>query len=357
MSAVSITGLVKRHGTVTAVGGIDLDVSEGELVVLLGPSGCGKTSTLRCIAGLEETSEGTISIGGKVVSSKNVNLPPEKRSIGMVFQSYALWPHLTVKQNLAFGLRLRKLPRAQIEERVRAALELVGLDKFGDRSAGELSGGQQQRVALARATVLEPDILLFDEPLSNLDAKMRERMRVEIRNLQRRLGITSIYVTHDQQEAMVIADRIVLMNVGKIEQIGSPAEVYRRPRTRFAANFIGSTNVFPGVVVDNEGSAVVRVGEGSLLHSADNGFAMGAGVDVLVRPEYLRVSKTPVAGANVMEGRISDVIFLGNLGEVLVQVGDATWRVQLSPAGDLAVGDTVWLSVDEHEVVLLNKQV
>jgi iron(III) transport system ATP-binding protein len=357
MSAVSIAGLVKRHGAVTAVGGIDLDVSEGELVVLLGPSGCGKTSTLRCIAGLEETSEGTISIGGKVVSSKRVNLPPEKRSIGMVFQSYALWPHLTVKQNLAFGLRLRKLPRPQIEERVRAALELVGLDKFGDRSAGELSGGQQQRVALARATVLEPDILLFDEPLSNLDAKMRERMRVEIRNLQRRLGITSIYVTHDQQEAMVIADRIVLMNAGRIEQVGSPKEIYRRPRTRFAADFIGSTNVFPGVVLTSEPQAVVSVGNGHSLRSVDTGFAVGTHVEVLVRPEYLHVSTTPLDGANVMEGRIADVIFLGNLGEVLVQVGDAIWRVQLSPAGDVTVGDTVWLSVDEHAVILLNRQV
>jgi iron(III) transport system ATP-binding protein len=325
--------------------------------VLLGPSGCGKTSTLRCIAGLEETSEGTISIGGKIVSSKNVNLPPEKRSIGMVFQSYALWPHLTVKENLAFGLRLRKLPRAEIDERVRASLELVGLGALGDRSAGELSGGQQQRVALARATVLEPDILLFDEPLSNLDAKMRERMRVEIRNLQRRLGITSIYVTHDQQEAMVIADRIVLMNAGRIEQIGSPTEIYRRPRTRFAADFIGSTNVFPGVVQESGASAVVEMNKGSTLHSADSGFAVGANVELLVRPEYLHVSSTPLSGPNVMQGRISDVIFLGNLGEVLVQVGDATWRVQLSPAGDLTVGDTVWLSVDERAVILLNKQV
>ena len=350
MTALSIRGLVKRHGDFAAVDHVDIEVTSGELVVLLGPSGCGKTTTLRCIAGLEEISEGEIAIGDKVVSSARFSLAPEERSIGMVFQSYALWPHMTVAENLAFGLKLRKLPQAQIDKRVRDVLELVGLTGLEARGAGELSGGQQQRVALARAIVLEPKILLFDEPLSNLDAKMRERMRVELRRLQKRLGITAIYVTHDQQEAMVIADRVILMNQGKIEQAGAPREIYAKPRTRFAAEFIGSTNILPGRVA---AAGAVILDSGAELACDSSMFAVGARVQALIRPEFVRLSSDGLSGANVFAAEITEVSFLGNLGELEVQVGAMKLLAQMSPAGEWAVGDGISVQIDPAALVLL----
>ena len=350
MTALSIRDLVKRHGDVAAVDHVDIEVNSGELVVLLGPSGCGKTTTLRCIAGLEEVTGGEITIGDKLVSSDRFSVAPEERSIGMVFQSYALWPHMTVAENLAFGLKLRRVPQGQIEQRVRDVLALVGLTGLEARGAGELSGGQQQRVALARAIVLEPKILLFDEPLSNLDAKMRERMRVELRRLQKRLGITAIYVTHDQQEAMVIADRIILMNQGKIEQAGAPREIYARPRTRFAAEFIGSTNILPGRV-----AALDRVvlDSGEELACDSSAFSVGARVQALIRPEFVRLARGNLVGANVFAARVSEVSFLGNLGEIEVRSGDLKLQVQMSPAGDWALEDGVNVQIDPAALVLL----
>ena len=350
MTALSIRGLVKKHGDFAAVDHVDIDVKSGELVVLLGPSGCGKTTTLRCIAGLEEVTEGEIAIGENVVSSARFSLAPEERSIGMVFQSYSLWPHMTVAENLAFGLKLRKVPQAQIEKRVRDVLELVGLTGLEARGAGELSGGQQQRVALARAIVLEPKILLFDEPLSNLDAKMRERMRVELRRLQKRLGITAIYVTHDQQEAMVIADRIILMNQGKIEQAGAPREIYAKPRTRFAAEFIGSTNILPGRVAASDR---VVLDSGQDLACDSSAFPVGARVQALIRPEFVRVGQEQLSGANVFAAGVHEVSFLGNLGEIEVQSGALKLQVQMSPAGEWAVGDDIFVQIDPAALVLL----
>jgi len=356
MSGVSIRNLVKKYGGVTAVSGINLEIAQGEFIVLLGPSGCGKTTTLRSVAGLEHLTDGEILMGGKVVSSAQFSLPPEKREIGMVFQSYAIWPHMTVAENVAFGLTLKKLPKDQIRTRVDTALDLVGLTKYGDRGASQLSGGQQQRVALARAIVLEPGVLLFDEPLSNLDAKLREKMRFELRQLQKRLGVTSIYVTHDQQEAMVIADRVVLMNEGRIDQIGSPVEIYQRPASRFGAEFIGLANINEATVIDAGATTRVELPGGVQLDSASTGFSRNDKVDVMFRPEDLQVSATPMAGPNVFRAKIHSTFFLGNIADIYVAAGPLVLRGQLSPPEVWPEGKEVYVQVPQSKVVLLAPQ-
>src|SRR5436309_7780154 len=247
---IEVADLVVRYDAVPAVDGVSFTVAQGEHVTLLGPSGCGKTTTLRAIAGLEQPVGGSIRIDGETVFSaaQRRNVPTERRGVSMVFQSYAVWPHMSVAENVAYGLRVRKLPKAQIAEAVERALELVQMRALADRSAALLSGGQQQRVALARAIAFSPTVLLFGEPLSNLDAKLRAEMRVELRALQRRLGVTSLYVTHDQEEALAISDRVIVMNVGGIEQIGAPEDIYNRPKTRFVADFVGSANLSAGLI-------------------------------------------------------------------------------------------------------------
>ena len=248
MAFIEIRNLFKRYNKVTAVNRIQLEVQKGELLTLLGPSGCGKTTTLRCIAGLEKPEEGDIIIDGKSMISEGF-VQPSKRGIGMMFQNYAVWPHMKVYSNIVYGLKLQKISRQGIKEKAKDVLELVGLQGLEDRYPGQLSGGQQQRVALARALIRNPKVLLLDEPLSNLDAKLREKMRFEIKSLVKRMGITSVYVTHDQAEAMVISDRIVVMEKGNIVQIGSPHEIYEKPASRFVADFIGAMNFIPGEVV------------------------------------------------------------------------------------------------------------
>jgi iron(III) transport system ATP-binding protein/putative spermidine/putrescine transport system ATP-binding protein len=354
VTEVSVERLIKRYGTVTAVNGVDLVIKTGEFLVLLGPSGCGKTTTLRCIAGLEDVSDGRILIDGKVVSQRDFAVPPEQRSIGMVFQSYAVWPHMTVFDNVAFGLKLKKISRAAIAERVKSVLALVGLEAFSERGIHQLSGGQQQRVALARAVVLEPGVLLFDEPLSNLDAQLREHMRFELRQLQQRLGITSIYVTHDQQEAMVVADRIVLMERGRIAQIGTPAEIYNRPRSVFAASFVGLTNTASAKVIESDGRGTrVRTSDGTVLVSSDTGFGAGTDVQVLTRPEHVVLSETAADGANVLSGTVETALFLGNLSDVTVRVGAALLRAQVSPAVDFSPGADIRVQIAPNRVRLL----
>ena len=316
-----LTDLVKEFGTdratVRAVDDVALEIEPGEFITLLGPSGCGKTTTLRMIAGFEEPTTGHIHLDGEDI----VVQPPNKRPMAMVFQSYALFPHLSVRENVAYGLRLRKVPRAQLDEEVDLALTSMNLAALADRAPHQLSGGQQQRVALARAMVMKPKVLLFDEPLSNLDAKLRVQMRLEIRRLQRRLGITSVYVTHDQSEAMSMSDRIVVMNQGRIEQAATPDEIYRRPASVFVADFIGRANFLDAeavtVVRDEEGGARarVRVLGRDVEVAAHPACEAGAGVTLLVRPESMRVEPVAVTGGgdDVVgdHGRVLSAVFYG----------------------------------------------
>jgi len=300
---------------VTAVHQVSLDIERGELVTLLGPSGCGKTTTLRMIAGFEFPTSGKIYLDGVEINS----LPPHKRDMSMVFQSYAIFPHLNVFENIAYGLNVRHLPQAVIKERVNKVLDLVHLDGYGERSPNQLSGGQQQRVALARALVMEPKVLLMDEPLSNLDAKLREEMRTEIRRIQKTLNITSVYVTHDQIEAMTLSDRVVVMNAGIIEQTGTPSEIYRYPQSRFVAGFIGRANFIPGMVKgQDDGRLTLEIFQNSItLSDIRNRFPVNTPVTLVMRPEMVEVSK---AGGK-FPGIIRRVVYLGNVMEYDVEIG------------------------------------
>jgi len=306
---ISIREVVKRFGSVTAVDRADLTVRHGELFTLLGPSGCGKTTLLRLLAGFYQPDTGEIRFGDRVVSG----LPPYERNIGMVFQNYALWPHMTVAANVTYGLRVRKLPAGEIDTRLTEGLRKVNLTGYESRYPGQLSGGQQQRVALARALVLNPDLLLLDKPLSNLDAKIRVQVRAEIKKLQRELGITTIYVTHDQEEALSLSDRVAVMKDGRVQQVGAPKELYERPRTRFVADFVGTNNLVPGRVRKREGaSLVVDTALGPLRAVADG--PLGERCVLAIRPENVAIAAgTGSTGeGNVVHGRVSFVAYLGS---------------------------------------------
>ena len=306
---IEIRGVTKRFGAVTAVDRVDLTVADGELFTLLGPSGCGKTSLLRLLAGFYQPDAGTIRFGDRVVNG----LPPYERRIGMVFQNYALWPHMTVANNVCYGLRLRKLPAPEVQARLAEGLRKVNLTGFEARYPGQLSGGQQQRVALARALVLNPDILLLDEPLSNLDAKIRIQVRAEIRRLQQELGITTVYVTHDQEEALSLSDRVAVMRDGHVLQVGPPKELYERPRTRFVADFVGTNNLVPGDVQGggaSGGDLVVSTALGPLRAVASG--AVGGRCVLAVRPENVALDAAAATGGNRVAGRVSLVSYLGN---------------------------------------------
>jgi ABC-type Fe3+/spermidine/putrescine transport system ATPase subunit len=355
---LKVDAIEKNFKETKAVNQVSFSLEQGEFLTLLGPSGCGKTTTLRAIAGFESIDAGRIVIDDTTVSAPadRVHVPAEKRSFGMVFQSYAVWPHMTVGQNVAYGLHNLKLSGSEQRERVARVLEMVGLEAQIDRPATMLSGGQQQRVALARAIVYEPKVLLFDEPLSNLDAKLRERMRLELRRLQADLGITSLYVTHDQEEAMVVSDRVIVMNLGRIEQIGAPEEIYDRPRNRFVAQFVGSANIFPVKVsaVDGAtGSARVEAAIGSghalLTALADEPVEAGGGGFVCIRDENIHlVGKGEAAptGANIVAGTVLRRINMGSYVEDLVLVNGHEISVRSPRSVIVEENQTVDLAFD-----------
>jgi ABC-type Fe3+/spermidine/putrescine transport system ATPase subunit len=360
-ASIDVRDLVVRYGTVVAVRGVTFTVLAGEHLTLLGPSGCGKTTTLRAIAGLERPTSGEIRIGGTPVfsSSPSMNVPAERRGLSMVFQSYAIWPHMSVFDNVAYGLRVRKRPDAEVKRRVSEALELVQLGDFGTRSASKLSGGQQQRVALARAFVFSPSVLLFDEPLSNLDAKLRAEMRVELKELQRRLGITSVYVTHDLEEALAISDRIVVMRDGVIEQVGTPSDIYDRPRNTFVADFIGSANLIRGrrrPDLEREGLVVIETASGALVHGVAGGRRAGDEALMAVRTVRLRLERGRPAGTvNAWPARIRQRVFQGDFTQYHVDWDGRTLIVRSAAAEALAEGDDVFVSADPRYCVLLEE--
>ncbi len=363
MSGVTIAGLVKEFDGTTAVEHLDLDIVPGEFVTLLGPSGCGKTTTLRCLAGLEVPTRGEISIADRVVYSAGSGtfVPPDKRDIGMVFQSYGLWPHMTVAGNVGYPLKLAKVAKVEARKQVVDMLDRVGLAERIDEMATSLSGGQQQRVALARAMVNRPALLLFDEPLSNLDAKLRLSMRAQIRSLHDTLGTTSVYVTHDQEEAIALADRVVVMNAGRIEQVGTPRELYRHPSSAFVADFMGFQNILQGTVGDVlAGGYVVGVtGTNAAVHVAGTAPGpVGTPVAAAFRASHVCVNDERSADAGRLTGRVRSSTYLGSHMRVLVDVGGAVVHAQVDEGelhrfgpDDLSRGAEVTLSVAAAQVV------
>src|SRR5215467_2020547 len=348
MAGVTIKGLSKSYGgDSAAVSDLDLVIRDNSFVTLLGPSGCGKTTTLRLIAGYMRPDTGTIHVGDKLLSSPDGVVPPEHRGMGMVFQNYAVWPHKSVYENVVFGLKLRKVPHDQARQQVAAALAQVNLAGLEDRLPSQLSGGQQQRVALARSLVVEPGILLLDEPLSNLDAKLRERMRTELKELQRRTGITFVYVTHDQAEALALSDRIAVMQLGKVQQFGTPLEVYTRPANRMVADFMGLINLLPGKVREvRDGAGTIELGGDLVIEaSALDGAGAGESVEVSIRPENIRLRAA--SGAAGARAKITSHVFLGNISEYYAALPSGqVLRVQTHPLERFDVGADVALEID-----------
>jgi len=351
----------ERGGAVKAAQNVSFEVPEGKLFTLLGPSGCGKTTTLRSIAGLEKPTAGEIEVGGRVVysSGKGIFVAPNKRNFGMVFQSYAIWPHMNVFQNVAFPLEVRKLPRKEIREKVVRVLTAVALDHLVDRDATKLSGGQQQRLALARALVMEPQLLLLDEPLSNLDAKLRDRMRTELKRLQRDLSLTTVYVTHDQTEALALSHEIAVMNEGHIVQIGTPRQIYEQPANQFVADFVGTTNFIGGTVTaldDGHGHCIVSSAIGELKAHAGEGVAKNLAVTVSVRPEDIELSEAPPAAAeddNICKGTVVAKDFLGNYLDFSVKVGDVVLLAKAHPSLRTPTGDPIYLRMKAEKCVAI----
>jgi putative spermidine/putrescine transport system ATP-binding protein len=350
MTHLELTGIQKRFGQTYAVEDFNLAAEKGEFVSFLGPSGCGKTTTLRMIAGFEQPTAGTITINGTDIT----NRPPNRRNIGMVFQSYALFPNMTVADNIGFGLKVRKRPKDQVRARVAELLEIVNLTDKGGRFPYQLSGGQQQRVALARALAVEPEVLLLDEPLSALDAKIRVALRKEIRAIQRQLGITTVYVTHDQEEAMSLSDRVVVMSDGRVEQIGPPAEIYNFPATPFVASFVGTLNLLPATVADATARRLTVAGQAVTAAKPIDGGADSA-VTVALRPEAVELGEA--GGSNRLVGQVEDVSFLGSIVRTRVHIADGA-TVSLDQFNDPAlaasvIGDTVTISFPPEATLVL----
>ncbi len=358
MVSVKVSHLRKQFDGVVAVDDLSFEAAHQQITTLLGPSGCGKTTTVRCIAGLEAVDGGEIFIGDELMSSPGKDYPPHKRNIGMVFQSYAVWPHMTVYENVAYGLKARRFPKEKLEENASRALSLVRMSGLKDRLAIQLSGGEQQRVALARAIAYEPNILLLDEPLSNLDAKLRESTRFELVQLQRRLGLTSIYVTHDQAEAMVISDKIIVMNGGRVAQTGTPREIYMKPADEFVANFIGVTNIVRGKTGKPLPDGVPRQVE------LENGISLyctnlesapeGTSVLVSLRPEKLRLLQSlPKEGNNAFQCRIVLKAFVGDRIDYKVAVMGQEWRVETETHQDFPEGAQMYVKIEPGDPVVI----
>src|SRR6188474_3525355 len=353
---IEVENLEVYFGAVPAVRGVSFTVLHGEQLTLLGPSGCGKTTTLRAIAGLEKPVAGEIRIDGAPIYSaaRDIHVPAEKRGLSMVFQSYAIWPHMTVFDNVAYGLRVRREEAAAIRDKVMRALALVQMQAFADRRASQLSGGQQQRVALARAFVFQPSVLLFDEPLSNLDAKLRADMRIELRELQHRLGITSVYVTHDLEEALAMSDRIVVMRDGIIEQVGAPGEIYNLPRNAFVADFVGSANLIRGrnrtdLAIDD--LVALETSSGHVVYGMAHGRPAGADLTFSIRTVHLALSATkPAAAQNVWPVRVERSVFQGDFTQTHVAWGDQRLVIRGAAMEPLPEGSEAYMTVEPKRV-------
>ena len=352
MSRLKLSGVSKRYGDFFAVDGIDLELQSGEFVSLLGPSGCGKTTTLRMIAGFVDPTAGIIEMDGQVLSSPAGSVPPDRRQMSMIFQSYAIWPNMTVQQNVAFGLELRRMPNAEVKRRVGEMLEVVHMNHLADRYPAELSGGQQQRVALARAIVIRPSVLLLDEPLSNLDATLREEMRFEIRRLHDEFRVTTVYVTHDQAEAMVTSDRIAVMNHGRIEQVDHPRALYNRPTTRFVAGFIGRTNFIEGT---SDGHQISFDGFALPRSAFERDVPSEGKVVFSVRPHSMRLSDMPSTardGCTSIGVIVVERTFLGEHWDYIVKPreGALTLKVTTNPLDDFPIGAAAWLEFEPRQM-------
>jgi iron(III) transport system ATP-binding protein len=352
MSEIQLRNLSKKYagkeGDHAAVSDVSLTIASGEFVTLLGPSGCGKTTTLRLIAGYLIPDTGEIRVADRVLSSPQSVVPPESRGMGMVFQNYAVWPHKTVFENVSFGLMIRKVSKTEARERVARVLELVNLAGLESRYPSELSGGQQQRVALARSLVVEPAVLLLDEPLSNLDAKLRERMRVELKTLQRRTGITFIYVTHDQSEALALSDHIAVMHEGRLQQYGTPREVYCEPANHIVADFMGLVNLIPARLVEVSGqSSVFDSGPFRITMPLPGGMQAGDRAELAIRPETIRLSSAALPGA--FPARVEEQTYLGNLIEYVLSAGELQLRVQADAQAYFPVGSNVFALIDAQQ--------
>lgn len=359
MPSIKVVNLVKRFGSVTAVNRVSFQIESSEVVTILGPSGCGKSTILRLIAGLEKPDEGEIEIADELMTSvsKGVYDPPEKRHVGMVFQSYAIWPHMTLFNNIAFPLKRKGMSKEEIKERVTRIINLVKLQGLEDRYPSQVSGGQQQRAALARALAYEPKTLLLDEPLSNLDARLRDQMRLELRNMLRPLEISALFVTHDQLEAITLSDRVLVMNNGEIIEEGPPRQLYSTPKTKFVAEFMGSLNFIPGKIAmkdSSSGRVTVETSEGGLLASFAEELEIGEQVMLSVRPENIKItSSRPDEKVNVLEGRIKDIVFQGKTLGCEIALKEYVLKAEIHSAATLKQGDKVCVDLSPEFCIAL----
>ena len=355
MAILKVNSLSKNFGKVKAVTEVSFEATEGKVLSLLGPSGCGKTTTLRCIAGFENPDTGEISLDDRKIT----HIPPEKRGIGMVFQNYALWPHMTVYANLAFGLQIKKIPKDEIPKKIKRVLSMVRLEGYENRYPRQMSGGQQQRIAMARALVFEPEIMLLDEPLSNLDAQLREEMRFEFTELQKKLGITAVYVTHDQAEALVISDKIVILNKGKIVQSGSPKEIYSNPKNKFVAGFIAVTSFLDGNVdsfIEEKTKVIVKTDDGLIIQGLNNSLSIGQRVSVALRMKAIKFIKDgnneKRKKINTFRGKIIQLSYLGNTVDYKIQIGKWQIRTNADAKYDFKIGEEVTFNLPTEDIIV-----